>query len=56
MNSTAASAAAPALMCTTVPPAKSRAPIPFAPRKPPPHTQCAIGEYTRSDQSAMNIT
>jgi hypothetical protein len=42
--SAAAKAAAPALMCTTVPPAKSRAPIPAGPRNPPPHTQCASGE------------
>ncbi len=33
--------ATPALMWTTVPPAKSRTPAP--PRKPPPHTQWAIG-------------
>ena len=33
----------PALMCTTVPPAKSSAPIPSTPRNPPPQTQCASG-------------
>src|SRR5215211_2122200 len=37
-------AATAALTCTTVPPAKSSAPI-FA-SQPPPHTQCAIGAYT----------
>src|SRR4051812_7569731 len=37
----ATSAAIPAFTCTTVPPAKSRAPI-FE-SQPPPHTQCAIG-------------
>ena len=42
----------PALICTTVPPAKSSTPA-FA-RKPPPHTQCAMGAYTKSDQSTMN--
>ncbi len=34
-------AAMPELMCTTVPPAKSSAPI--APSHPPPHTQWATG-------------
>jgi hypothetical protein len=33
--------ATPALMCTTVPPAKSS--TPQSPKKPPPHTQWAIG-------------
>ena len=37
----ATSAATPAFTCTTVPPAKSSAPI-FA-SQPPPQTQCAIG-------------
>ena len=37
----ATSAATPALTCTTVPPAKSSAPILAS--QPPPHTQCAIG-------------
>ena len=41
-------------MWTTVPPAKSSAPI-FA-RKPPPHTQCAIGAYTTRAQSVMKVT
>ena len=35
------SAATPALMCTTMPPAKSMTPS-FA-SQPPPHTQCASG-------------
>src|SRR5919198_6245151 len=35
------SADTPELICTTVPPAKSNAPI--APIQPPPHTQCANG-------------
>ena len=38
-----ARAAAPALMCTAVPPAKSSAPRP-APMKPPPQTQWATGK------------
>src|SRR5262245_60700357 len=37
----ATSAATPALTCTTVPPAKSSAPILAS--HPPPQTQCAIG-------------
>src|SRR6266850_43528 len=42
MISTATRAEIPALMCTTVPPAKSNAPM--LRRKPPtPHTQCARG-------------
>ena len=42
-------------MCTTVPPAKSSAPRCPNPRNPPPHTQCATGEYTRTDQSVSII-
>jgi hypothetical protein len=38
------SAEAPELICTTVPPAKSRAPMVCS--QPPPHTQCARGSYT----------
>ena len=54
--------AMPALMCTTVPPAKSiganvalpsvepnivaATPWSVPPRNPPPHTMCAIGKYT----------
>ena len=46
-------AATPALMCTTVPPAKSSAPK--SPNQPPsPQTQCAIGAYTTSDHTPMN--
>jgi hypothetical protein len=37
----ATSAETPALMCTTVPPAKSSTPLVMS--QPPPHTQCAIG-------------
>src|SRR5918996_555358 len=48
----AARAAAPALMWTTVPPAKSSAPK--VPSHPPPHTQWARGEYTTRDHSARN--
>src|SRR2546423_9673895 len=51
-----ARAATPALMCTTVPPAKSSAPRCEAPRNPPPHTQCATGEYTMIDHSVRNIS
>jgi hypothetical protein len=46
----ATSAEIPDEMCTTVPPAKSRAPR--APSQPPgPHTQWASGEYTKVDHS-----
>src|SRR5438034_5378454 len=41
----ATSADTPALMCTTVPPAKSSAPS-FASQPPEPHTQWASGSYT----------
>ena len=45
----------PLLMCTTVPPAKSSAPSPTAPKNPPcPHTQCANGQYTSVLQSTIN--
>src|SRR5512143_3166197 len=47
-------AAIPALIWTTVPPAKSRAPS-FA-RNPLPHTQCAMGRYTRVIQSMEKST
>ncbi len=47
----------PDVICTTVPPAKSKAgnlPV-TAPSKPPtPHTMCAIGKYTITSHSAMN--
>jgi hypothetical protein len=46
------SAAAPAVTCTTVPPAKSSAPRP--PSQPWPHTQCATGAYTSRLHAAMN--
>jgi hypothetical protein len=52
MTSAAASAEKPELMCTTVPPAKSRAPI--SPIHPPtPQTQCARGLYTKVAQRTM---
>src|SRR5688572_3349407 len=52
MTIAATSAATPALTWTTVPPAKSHAPISAS--HPPPHTQCASGAYTTTDQSEMN--
>ena len=42
MTRAAARAEIPELMCTTVPPAKSRAPS-FLSHPPVPHTQCASG-------------
>ena len=53
--STAASAAIPAFTCTTVPPAKSRAPR----RNSQPageKTQCAMGAYTTTTHSPRNQT
>src|SRR3989344_1869478 len=54
-KSAAASAEKPALMCTTVPPAKSKAPSvwshPFG-----DHTQCAMGSYTSVAHSNVNTT
>src|SRR4030043_1519267 len=47
-------AAIPALICTTVPPAKSSAPN-FA-RNPPPHTQWATGTYTKVIHRTEKIT
>ena len=47
------SAPAPALMCTTVPPAKSNAPR--SPSQPPPQTQWAIGAYTMVTHSTMKM-
>ena len=45
MTNEAARAEIPELMCTTVPPAKSR--VPMLPSHPPlPQTQCANGSYT----------
>src|SRR4030042_1985385 len=46
-----ANADTPALMCTTVPPAKSRAPN-FASHPPLPHTQWATGQYTKVSHRA----
>src|SRR6201999_1137478 len=51
------SADTPEVICTTVPPAKSRLGIlpPFAFSSPPaPHTICAIGQYTTSDHNERN--
>ena len=48
----ATSAATPAFTWTTVPPAKSHAPMSAS--HPPPHTQCASGAYTTTDHSVMN--
>src|SRR6267378_7440472 len=45
--------AIPALMCTTVPPAKSSTPL-TASQPEGSHTQCAIGQYTTSSQVPMN--
>src|SRR5260370_7344425 len=51
----ATSAETPALMCTTVPPAKSSAPS-FASQPPDPHTQWASGSYTNVAHRRMNTT
>src|SRR5438093_5651622 len=48
-NQAATSADTPALTWTTVPPAKSSAPI-FCSQPPAPHTQWARGAYTSVDQ------
>src|SRR5580658_2900857 len=45
--------AIPALMCTTVPPAKSSTPLRFN-QPEGSHTQCAIGQYTTSSHRPMN--
>ncbi len=50
---TSTSAAMPALMCTTAPPAKSSAPR-WKSQPVGEKTQWAMGEYTSSDHSAMN--
>mmetsp|Transcript_12939 Transcript_12939/g.42810 ORF Transcript_12939/g.42810 Transcript_12939/m.42810 type:complete len:269 (+) Transcript_12939:634-1440(+) len=52
MAITAASAEKPALMCTTMPPAKSH--TPHTARKPPPHTLWQNGKYTRCTHAVMN--
>ena len=49
----ATSAATPALTCTTVPPAKSSAPMSAS--HPPPHTQWATGAYTTSPHREINV-
>src|SRR5471032_2736916 len=45
--------AIPALICTTVPPAKSSTPL-AASQPDGSHTQCAIGQYTTNSQMPMN--
>src|ERR1700677_4062671 len=50
-----ASPAIPALMCTTVPPAKSSTPF-WASQPDGSHTQCAIGQYTTSSQIVMKAS
>ena len=53
ITATIASDAIPALMWIAAPPAKSRAPISKI-HPPVSHTQWATGEYTSTDQIAMN--
>src|SRR5947209_2494642 len=54
-TSASARAAEPALMCTAVPPAKSRA-CHLAEMIPPPQIQCATGTYTMVNQPMANTT
>ena len=49
----ATSADTPELMWTTVPPAKSSAPM--SPIQPPPHTQWASGSYTSVAHRTANV-
>ncbi len=72
MRSASTSAATPALMWTTVPPAKSigatvaapsvtpntfaARPFSLAERKPPPHTMWASGKYVTVTQIAVNVS
>jgi hypothetical protein len=51
----ATSAAMPALMWTTVPPAKSRIPQSHSRPPLPDHTMCAIGKYTSVTHSPAKI-
>mmetsp|Transcript_7638 Transcript_7638/g.30652 ORF Transcript_7638/g.30652 Transcript_7638/m.30652 type:complete len:211 (+) Transcript_7638:603-1235(+) len=51
---TVAKAEKPAVMCTTMPPAKSLTPLRAI--QPPPHTQWANGKYTKCTQKKMNRT
>src|SRR5215471_20527328 len=51
MINTATSAETPALICTTVPPAKSSAPI-LRKNPPTPQTQCARGSYINVTHSS----
>src|SRR5580700_2794916 len=52
-TSAVARPAIPALICTTVPPAKSSTPL-TASQPEGSQTQCAMGQYTTSDQMPMN--
>jgi hypothetical protein len=54
-TSATATAAAPALACTTVPPAKSSAPRLYN-HPVGEKTQCATGAYTKTDQQVMKTT
>jgi len=54
ITSAATSAATPAVICTTVPPAKSSRPI--CPSQPPPHTQWVMGTYTTSSHRMLNTS
>src|ERR1035438_6929920 len=51
--STDAKAAMPAILCTTMPPAKSFTPQDAS--SPPPHTMCTNGKYTNSSHAVKNI-
>src|SRR3569833_263213 len=53
-TSAATRPAIPALMCTTVPPAKSSTPQSHMSPPSPLHTMWAMGAYTTSDQMAVN--
>src|SRR5258708_38688179 len=55
ITSTQQRAATPEMMCTTRPPAKSRAPMLWI-QPPAPQTQWATGSYTSVDQSSVNST
>src|SRR6185503_9992318 len=44
----------PAVICTTVPPAKSSAPM-LRKMPPTPHTQCATGSYTNVAHNSVKI-
>ena len=52
-KNTEASAAKPAVACTTMPPAKSSTPC--AAIRPPPHTMWHRGKYTKISQATRKI-